>query len=534
LANRSLDKTIDETIGRAKFNAALKTFKAAMKRVDEKCAKEVKFPCSNGGTPQEKSPYGKPFTYKETDCLVRDSGCGFMCLDDVATELDLWKPAGELHYKYPAAFGLGQSTRQRLKARVDDPPEMWKTGFGQPQGQNIPSVTPGNNDGQGLVPGLGPSEVLEKFPIRTYEPYELDWLPCFIPHENWRQSHYQMTSGLVFSKPTKVGGSTAAGVLLRIARNVADRLGQKMPQRDFPICDLRWEHGKQSKLFSKRNYDKSLVWTVFRDPTTRAVSQFYHFQVSRGLMNATGANFEKYVRNTKFLRNYYFGQASIAPIDRTEDPQRHLNAIFDEFDFIGLTERMDESFVALALLWNLPLGDVLYLSAKTHGGYDGGGGGCHLIPPGVRVPGMQEFLDSDFFQELIKWDKVVHQLANRTLDATIDNVIGRKRFDEAYATYKHAMKVAADTCSQEIIMPCSNGGIPTPGKEYGKPYSYKQTDCIVRDSGCGFMCLDDIASDLGLWGDKGELSYRYPDYFGMGNSTRKRLDARLHSGNSRW
>jgi hypothetical protein len=43
---------------------------------------------------------------------------------------------------------------------------------------------------------------------------------------------------------------------------------------------------------------------------------------------------------------------------------------FLSYDFIAITERMDESAVELQMLLGLPLADVLYLNAKTSGGYE--------------------------------------------------------------------------------------------------------------------------------------------------------------------
>jgi hypothetical protein len=41
-----------------------------------------------------------------------------------------------------------------------------------------------------------------------------------------------------------------------------------------------------------------------------------------------------------------------------------INQILADYDFMGTTERMDETAVALAMLLDLPLGDILYLDAK--------------------------------------------------------------------------------------------------------------------------------------------------------------------------
>jgi hypothetical protein len=47
--------------------------------------------------------------------------------------------------------------------------------------------------------------------------------------------------------------------------------------------------------------------------------------------------------------------------------------ILTTYYFVGITERMYESAVVLSMLLNVPLGDLLYLTAKRHGGYDDAG-----------------------------------------------------------------------------------------------------------------------------------------------------------------
>jgi hypothetical protein len=41
-----------------------------------------------------------------------------------------------------------------------------------------------------------------------------------------------------------------------------------------------------------------------------------------------------------------------------------INQILSDYDFIGITERMAESAVALMMLLGVNMGDILYLSAK--------------------------------------------------------------------------------------------------------------------------------------------------------------------------
>jgi len=79
--NRSLDLTIDR-LGRKDFEEKLALYKRAKELSNDKCLQRTTFPCSAGGiyTPHE-----------QTDCMWGDSACGVECLDEVATELNLWR-----------------------------------------------------------------------------------------------------------------------------------------------------------------------------------------------------------------------------------------------------------------------------------------------------------------------------------------------------------------------------------------------------------------------------------------------------------
>ena len=374
-------------------------------------------------------------------------------------------------------------------------------------------------------------------------------LPCFPPHPQWRTRRaISQTTGLLFCKPTKVGGSTAAGVHLRIARNAADR-----QNKNFSICHNSWDHGRAKRRFAHRDKTQSLLWTVLRDPTRRLVSMFYHFLVSRGHCNATAANFRRYIIEQKYAMNdsYYLKTVSMHPTTNPDNQMASMESILYDYDFVAVTERMDESMVVLSILWGIPLADVLYLSAKKRGSYDGGGGGCHWIPKREIAPDLQEILDSEAFQSIIRWDRVAHQLANRSLDKTIDETIGRDRFNQEYAKYRNAMQLVHEKCAAEVVTPCTGGGLFAnssssssqqqfshlllrPGKKkmqrildkgLGLPRQYRDTDCLAVDSGCGYMCLDDVATELNLWYPAVPMQYRFPHAFGLGPSSLQRLAA---------
>jgi len=182
--------------------------------------------------------------------------------------------------------------------------------------------------------------------------------------------------------------------------------------------------------------------------------------------------------------------------DPTVDDARHvMQSIVDDFDFIAVTERMDESAVVLAMLLRIPLSDVLYLAAKQQGGYDDAGGGdnrltCKVITPTNVTRDMQAVLDGDVWQTKSQYDLLLYEAANRSLDRTIDTVLGRDAFEQNLQKYMDAVRLAKDRCLSKTVFPCDQDG------KYHPP---PETDCLWNDSACGGDCLDEIADQLDLW-----------------------------------
>lgn len=117
---------------------------------------------------------------------------------------------------------------------------------------------------------------------RAFEQWPNDTaFPCLPPDDKWWHPLVLRSpahEGLLFVKEMKTGSSTMAGVTIRIARNMARRLYNKQ----FRLCKLRFDHTSASFLdYGNRNKKKSFLFTIIREPTSRAISQFFHFHVSR-------------------------------------------------------------------------------------------------------------------------------------------------------------------------------------------------------------------------------------------------------------
>lgn len=287
---------------------------------------------------------------------------------------------------------------------------------------------------------------------------------------------FNYTRGLLYLKPAKTGSSTTSGINLRIARNLALRLNKTK-------CHASYEHHVASQTFANREPSKSFMWTILREPTRRIVSQFFHFEVSRNKVEPTDKNFQEYaykpVSATYYLDN-------VAPVKEQDvvpnNTHTVMQATLDQYNFIGITERFDESVVALQMILDLPPGDLLYLEAKSSGGYDDGRfkDRCFYIVPKFISPGMKKFFKSEEWQETIKYQRALYLAANRSLDLTID-ALGRQEFSQKLRHFKALRALAVEECAHKTVFPCLANGEKAP-----------KTDCLYTDSGCGAKCLDRV------------------------------------------
>ena len=73
-AQYSLDRTITETIGRERFDAALARYRKLQTLGTEICAPHAHFPCSGEGI--------KQLELAKESCYAEDLGCGYKCIDE--------------------------------------------------------------------------------------------------------------------------------------------------------------------------------------------------------------------------------------------------------------------------------------------------------------------------------------------------------------------------------------------------------------------------------------------------------------------
>jgi hypothetical protein len=274
--------------------------------------------------------------------------------------------------------------------------------------------------------------------------------------------------------------------------------------------------------------------------TIPAVSQFFHFQVSKRNISATNHSaFQAYLSDVPLFYNYYLNslrtnrpttkptsssttssqQKQLRQQQQTLDansnrrlvlqqqqrqpkeerPLQTIQNILSDYDFVGITERMAESAVALMMLLNLTIPDVLYANAKTSGSYDAL---CNYIQPTNVTTEMQAFLNGPKWRKMVMWDAVLYQAANRSLDLTIEalnrrpattnsngTVGGGGAFDANLQEFLRIQALVQAQCIQgKEVFPC----LSTTGQKNPKP------DCLWNDSGCGHSCIKRVVQQLGL------------------------------------
>ncbi|MGK3761094.1 MAG: hypothetical protein ACI8RD_013412, partial [Bacillariaceae sp.] len=266
----------------------------------------------------------------------------------------------------------------------------------------------------------------------------------------------------------------------------------------------------ETKLHSYRQREYSLLWTLVRQPRKRDLSQVFFFLVSRG--NISSNNTNKLINGIKKNRNkqmkYLIGTSSERSKQQQEQqPQNNTNTevaskqikslIIDQYDFIGVTERLPESLAVMTLLWNLHPTDVIVLSTKkslpknedaNNNGvvYDDGGGKhiCKKILSPPIHPTVRKYLNSKSYINK-QTDYLLYYAVNESLDRTIQ-VLGPTIVQERMILISKLQRLAETHCQHDerTIFPCSSDGI------YQGELSSKS--CYVQDAGCGHECVNHI------------------------------------------
>ena len=341
-----------------------------------------------------------------------------------------------------------------------------------------------------------------------------DWCAPGTPLSVSLKAHKMVKTGLYLTKLFKAASSTAASVSIQIAEAIAHR-------KNLVGCPFHVGHGAAHRRRQAPNFS----WTVVRNPHKRVISWYFFKDISRQKQeyNSTDLITTLQINSNymmEYIGDYDFDEKK--PIDREhyrDHPQRsfrgshrgkkgkksttrptltqpeildRLADIFDDYDFIAVTERMDESLVVMKLLFDLPDESIVVFNSKQSGGFDDGNykNRCHKIQKSYTTPDVDAFIRSDDYQRN-NADYFLYELANRSLDRTID-ALGRERVKAGVKRLQFLRKLAEDSCLSTTVFPCEEDMKPT----------NINTSCYFGDWGCGHDCTMAVVRNAARGNDK--------------------------------
>lgn len=308
---------------------------------------------------------------------------------------------------------------------------------------------------------------------------------------SWCTEKVEPNAGLLFVKVPKCASSNGMGVTLRIADTLGRRKFPRPGSNTTKACHARYRHGYAAagdNQYDKRLPKKSVLWSMLRHPASRLQSAYFFYQVSRQNQEATEGGMLNYMNQTMF-KSFFIKYLRLKKYGSREEEIHHL---IHNYDFLGISERMEESMVVLAMLLRVPLADVVVLNSKTSGGYDDGRThkGCVKLKPKFTTPKVDEFLRGEFLRD--NADYLLYRAANISLDRTIEK-LGRDKVTVGVLRYRRLVESNEMACRQKAIYPC-----PITLQNHAMQ---SKKDCYFSDAGCGHKCTDEalrIESD-GEW-----------------------------------
>jgi hypothetical protein len=373
--------------------------------------------------------------------------------------------------------------------------------------ESVPKRTkdPRDKTADFFVPTLStsnPKPYWPVIPIEHYQNLSRSFPPWSYDESSWcgKPEEYdkKTSAGLLFVKLQKAASSTVAGIALRIARGVG------MTKIGTP-CASQVKH-VMANQFRNRNRTRSFMFSSVRDPTQRIISYIFYISSTSGRSMDDAKVIGRFKhqnhpvwtnKKVKWDSGYQVGylhtgpppdhvlwNMSVTPNRVTDLPiiQSRIHDILEQYDFLLVVERLDESLVALQLLLDLDPSDILYVfGSKESGSWTATKQKCHKLIPKTISPAIKAYLESPVWLARNYGDYLLYHAANQSLDATIEK-LGRARFNETLKIYRSLLAQAQKTCESEVVFPCSPEG--------QEQFNKSAQSCYAVDWGCGYPCLD--------------------------------------------
>jgi len=254
--------------------------------------------------------------------------------------------------------------------------------------------------------------------------------------------------GIFYVKVPKTSSSTLGHITTRFSMREARRQGFE----NSTYCEV---HNPMIHAYAieyrvaDRNKLRSFLWTAVRNPTNRAVSH-YGMLVKFGEETNDDKHFISRMRSGFNYRGdfqlRYLATKKLNIKHTYEEYIDIIQNILDEYNFIGLYERLNESLVVLSMIMGMSITDVLYDFRPSHITR------CDSLSsdPSWLTSGMREYLETEWNQEA-KADFLLYNAVNKALDATIEK-LGRRKVELKVANFERLMRIGTDLSNKIVTM----------------------------------------------------------------------------------
>ena len=325
----------------------------------------------------------------------------------------------------------------------------------------------------------------------------------------------QSAKGMLFVRVPKAASSTISSALNRLTiKGVGGKNGNIAME-----CAKKLQHVSAGmNPFRNRDANESFLVGNVRDPAKRTLSRMWFTQFSRfddqppdtwvistilnddgdpqyGVLSKGRGGFQLKYLSLDSIEEYSAWSPNATDPLLVIDPdlvERNVEKILNDYDFLIVAERLDESLVAIKFLLDVSINNILYTSSKVSGSgfhYIKGYNICRPLKKFEMTDSLRVFFNSNRWRVLNYGDYLLHEAANRSLDMTIER-IGRDRFAIDLAEFRRELALVHEHCTSEgkVILPCSDEGVVQ--------FEASKLNCYNKDMGCGHACIDDMVPTL--------------------------------------
>merc|ERR1719410_87273 len=318
--------------------------------------------------------------------------------------------------------------------------EMLRKKNGESEVSNEMSIPSTNENIKRLSPSSSIDQGTKKeLHISAFESWDREKIPfpC-VP-----ESNSDNAKGIFYIKVPKASSSTLAHVTKRFAAKEARRQG--FEEGSFCKTHDPMVHNSAFKLnCANRDKEKSFLWTVIRHPNDRAISH-YGMKVSFKEIDTSDDQFVNMLRtNGAFTSDVQLKMLNLKnsknlKFERTETIQK----VLDEYNFIGIYERLHESLVVLQMLTDFHINDVLFSYKPLKNARCGS-----TEKPDWLSPNKESYLASEEWKVKNEGDFMLYDAVNKALDMTIE-MLGPDKVQKKLQQYNHLLGIGTKLSSEQ-------------------------------------------------------------------------------------